>query len=159
MLEKEFGTQVDLGRVIKGWNSKEDKWSPAASAIESRAREARIFLHELAREYAVSHPGEDVHIAVVTHGGFLHYFTEDWNEHEKFEGTGWANTEVRSYAFVDEKRDALVELDSSRDGRGVRPLSESEQRNLKESAEKEWEESGYTTPREMEVERQEISVS
>ena len=32
-------------------------------------------------------------------GGFLHYFTEDWTGSDKFAGTGWANTEYRSYTF------------------------------------------------------------
>lgn len=32
-------------------------------------------------------------------GGLLHYLTDDWADQEKFPGTGWANTEFRSYTF------------------------------------------------------------
>jgi len=32
-------------------------------------------------------------------GGFLHYITDDWESKDKFPGTGWANTEFRSYTF------------------------------------------------------------
>ena len=160
VLEKEFSDKVDLNLVGEGWNSKKGKWSPAASAIESRARDARIWLQNLAEKHQEENTdGRDIHIVVVTHGGYLHYFTEDWNEHEKFVGTGWANTEYRSYKYVGEEGDALVELEESSKRRGVRQLSESEQRNLRESAEKEWSLSGYQTPREMEVEQTQIEVS
>lgn len=146
-----------MSLVTEGWNDKKGKWRPAASAIEARAKDARTWLHDLAKKEQ-ERTGEDVHIAVVTHGGFLHYFTEDWDEHEKFVGTGWANMEWRSYEFVSEEGDSLMEKGESRERRGVRPLSESEQRNLKESAEREWGKSGYQTPKEMEVEQVPISV-
>lgn len=80
---------VDLSLVKPGWDSKRIKWAPTAKAIESRARDARQWL--MARP--------EKNIVIVTHGGFLHYFTEDWGESNKFQGTGWANTEFRSYDF------------------------------------------------------------
>ena len=89
-------------------------------------------------------------IVVVTHGGFLHYFTEDWDGHEKFTGTGWANTEVRSYEFVTgaEEGASLMETRESRLRRLGReiPLTRDEQRELRASAEKGWQESGFQTP-------------
>lgn len=150
-IEAEFGEQVDLHLVTKGWNDKSSaKYNPAASAIEARALEARIILRRLAAEAHASSQfkDQDIHVVVVTHGGFLHYFTEDWNGHDRFVGTGWANTECRSYEFVDatDASASLVELQESRDRRGERPLSEAEQRNLKHSAEQEWQASGYQTP-------------
>lgn len=151
-IEAEFGDKVDLHLVHEGWNDKSitSKYNPAATAIEARALEARVFLRDLASQ-ARSGPefaDKDIHIAVVTHGGFLHYFTEDWNGHDRFVGTGWANTEWRSYEFVDEsdRTASLRELPKSRERRGERPLSEAEQRNLKDSAEKDWQASGYQTP-------------
>jgi len=150
-IEAEFGDKVDLHLVSEGWNDKtSEKYNPAASAIEARALEARVFLRKLAADARASgqFDGQDIHIVVVTHGGFLHYFTEDWNGHDRFVGTGWANTEWRSYEFVDETdaTASLKELQESRDRRGERPLSEAEQRNLKQSAEQEWQASGYQTP-------------
>lgn len=65
-----------MGLVHEGWNSKSGRWASNAPAIEKRAREARVWLRDLgmrAQEEGV----EDVNIVVVTHGGFLHYFTED----------------------------------------------------------------------------------
>ena len=61
---------VDLSRVKAGWNVKTGKWAPTADAIEKRAREARQWLK--------ARPEDE--IVVVTHGGFLHYFTEDWSD-------------------------------------------------------------------------------
>lgn len=157
VLEAEFGAGgvVDLGLVGEGWNGKVGRWSPAASAIEARAREARVWLRDLARE-AHTQGGDgngdgdkDVDIVVVTHGGFLHYFTEDWEGNEKFTGTGWANTEVRSYEFVDagmgDEAASLVETRESRRARrgSERGLSGDEQRQLRASAEREWAQSGF----------------
>ena len=70
LLQKEMeGKPVDLSRVINGWNSNQGKWAADAHSVEVRAREVRQWLK--ARPEKV--------IVVVTHGGFLHYFTEDWS--------------------------------------------------------------------------------
>ncbi|TVY32078.1 putative phosphatase [Lachnellula subtilissima] len=151
-LVEEFGKdgKVELGLVDEGWNSKKGKWSPSASAIEARAREARLYLRTLGTE-AAAKTNEDQHIVVVTHGGYLHYFTEDWDGHEKFTGTGWANTEYRDYEFVDgdETNAGLTETHESRQRRlgDEIPLTKDEQRELKASAEKEWSESGFQVPK------------
>lgn len=154
-LEEEFGKgkykgAVDLSRVESGWNSKTGKWSPAASAIEARALEARKILRELGQTWLEANPGEGgAHIVVTTHGGFLHYFTEDWEGNDKFTGTGWANTEFRSYHYVDERhqdeRASIKETTESRIRRlgTEKPLSEDEQRRLRDNAEREWGEAGY----------------
>lgn len=76
-LRREFkGKPVDLSLVTDGWNSKKGRWAPEADAIIERGREARVWL----RERKASN------VVVVTHGGFLHYFTEDWSGCEKFVG-------------------------------------------------------------------------
>lgn len=76
-VEREFeGQPVDLALVVPGWNSKKGKWAPAAKAIEERCRVARNWLK--------NRPEKE--IVVVTHGGFLHYFTEDWTDSDKFSG-------------------------------------------------------------------------
>ena len=144
-LVEEFGGEgegkVDLSLVKEGWNNKQGKWSLSASAIEARAREARLYLRTLGTE-AAAKTNQDQHIVVVTHGGYLHYFTEDWDGHEKFTGTGWANTEYRSYEFVDgeETNASLKETKESRERRRGEeiPLTKDEQRELRASAEREW---------------------
>lgn len=142
----EYAGCVDLSLVHEGWNSKTGKWSPASSAIEARAKEARIWLRELAEE--AHKKGEvngngDVEIVVVTHGGYLHYFTEDWVGMGEFVGTGWMNTEFRSYEF-EGAGDGLRETETSRRRRGKgQELSRDEQRELRASAERENEEKGF----------------
>lgn len=123
VLSKEMADKpVDLSLVEKGWEIKEGRWAPIGGAIEKRAREARQWLR--------ARPEKE--IALVAHGGLLHYLTEDWSGSEKYAGeitpylpnicservvfflspkiifklylrytgTGWANTEFRSYQFV-----------------------------------------------------------
>lgn len=77
VLEKEMaGKPVDLSRVEAGWNSKKGRWAPTADAIGTRAREVRQWLK--------ARPEKD--IVLVTHGGFLHYLTEDWADYNKIMG-------------------------------------------------------------------------
>jgi len=152
VLETEFnkdGEKVDFSEVGEDWNSKVGKWSPASSAIEARARIARIFLKMLGDE-AVAAGQEDVQIVLVTHGGFLHYLTEDWDGALGSVGTGWSNTEFRSYAFVDvDARNVSVrETKESRERRRgtEKELSKDEQRELRAAAEREWGLAGFQTP-------------
>lgn len=70
------GKPVDLSLVHEGWNNKLGKWDPTEEAIEARVKEARQWLK--------SRPEKE--IVVVTHGGLLHYLTEDWTDSGKFEG-------------------------------------------------------------------------
>jgi len=130
--------------VKEGWNDKQGKWSPASSAIERRAREARLWLRELASK-SQEEKGGDVEIVVVTHGGYLHYFTEDWEGAERGTGTGWENTEWRSYVFVEGEDASLEETTESRERRrgSERGLTKDEQRELRASREREWRESGF----------------
>ena len=68
VLRKEMADKpVDLSLVHEGWNSKTGKWEDEDEALKRRAREARQWL--------MGRPERE--IVLVTHGGFLHYFTED----------------------------------------------------------------------------------
>lgn len=62
-------------------------------------------------------------------------------------GTGWANTEFRSYTFDPASGDAasIIETGESRTRRRgtEKPLGESEQRNLKRTAAKDVQDTGY----------------
>lgn len=138
-LESEFGGdgKVDLGLLRDGWNDKgfASPNFPTMGKLEERARKSRVFLRELAR--GQSGKGEEVHIAVVTHGGFLHFLTQDWDGMRADVGTGWQNTEWRSYEFVDEMgSDGEARLRETRVSfRGRRGsatgLTETEQRELR----------------------------
>lgn len=87
-------------------------------------------------------------------GGFLHYFTEDWNESNKFAGTGWANTEWRSYTFASSLSDPsdahLSETPESRQRRkgGERALDREEHVNLKRTVTPEHKEAHHQGERE-----------
>lgn len=89
---------------------------------------------------------------LVTHGGLLHYLTEDWEDANLGMGTGWSNTELRSYNFVDEDESEearLVETSSSRKIRGKEgsmiPAGSAEQERLFRKAMVSWEGQGLET--------------
>lgn len=134
-------TSILASRDGKLWNSKKGRWAPNADAIIARAADARRWL--LARP--------EKEIVVVTHGGFLHYFTEDWTGADKFAGTGWANTEYRTYTFKSSTDPTLVETPESMERRRgkEKPLSKEEQKNLQRSTTKQWEQQGYQKAKEI----------
>lgn len=53
------------------------RYAPNNRALKERARAARRWLK--------ARPEKE--IVMVTHGGFLHYFTEDWEDSSQFQGT------------------------------------------------------------------------
>lgn len=61
----------------------------------------------------------DAQVVLVTHGGYLHYFTDDWEDSDLYPGTGWRNCESRSYCF--EEDDFMAE---DGDGDGEARLTE-----------------------------------
>ncbi|KAB5542969.1 histidine phosphatase superfamily [Coniochaeta sp. 2T2.1] len=140
VLARDFGGdggKVDLSLVKEGWNDKSSgsEWEPSIGKLEERARRARVWLRDLAKsEGEGGDGGEEKHIVVVSHGGFIHFFTEDWDGMNPSAGTGWANAEYRTYEFVDESgKDENASLKETRPSwrrrRGSAiPLTETEQR-------------------------------
>jgi len=139
-LRAEFGAagQVDLSLVQEGWNDKSfsSPWAPDMRKLEARARTARVWLRELGKKGTKEVDG-DVRIAVVTHGGFLHFLTDDFDGLNQQMGTGWANTECRTYEFVEpegeDDKAALRETSLSWKRRrgSATGLSETEQMEMK----------------------------
>jgi broad specificity phosphatase PhoE len=67
-----------------GWRREADgiqtgHYAPTNEAIKNRARAARRWLKERSEK----------EIVVVTHGGFLHYFTEDWEDSSHYQGKSY----------------------------------------------------------------------
>lgn len=84
---RENEVPVDLGLVQEGWNVKtlDNKWSPSSEALAKRATEARTYIRD--KVVQLQKDGEEnPEIVVVTHGGFLHYFTEDWEDSRTYNG-------------------------------------------------------------------------
>ena len=146
VLKQEYGDnpKVDLSLVHEGWNDKSGTYAPTARAIEDRARSARQWLRARTEQDVI----------VVTHGGLLHYLTGDWAGSAKFDGTGWANCEFRSYRFVDSDEEqegappenaGILETDESRRRRRgtEKPWTKEETAQFKETASKEWEAQGF----------------
>ncbi|KAJ5273639.1 hypothetical protein N7478_008764 [Penicillium angulare] len=90
-------------------------------------------------------------IVVVSHGAFLHFLTDDWEDACKHEATSWANTEHRIYDFVEGNEEmpgndkAMQETKESRQRRGKNgpPLSLESQRQLRETMLDGWAKQGY----------------
>ncbi|KAK5125374.1 hypothetical protein LTR85_000483 [Meristemomyces frigidus] len=140
------------------WNRKlfHSRFSPHSDAIKARARSTRRFLRERIVELMAKEGRDDVEVVLVSHGGFLHYFSNDWEDAASRPGTGFANCEVRSYQFdislkdeFDHDHDAtVVETAGSRRARGLThptpgPL---EQEKLFVEAMEGWEAQGLERP-------------
>ena len=164
-LAKEFeGKPVDFQLVHPDWNVKKGKFGPAQEALNARAREARLWL--LARpekEIVVVTHGTPISLrahgivlTAVPIGAFLHLLTDDWSDSARFNGTGWANTEFRSYTFASTDKEHepvtdahMVETEASRLRRhpaDTKPLSREEQAQAKAATQKEWQGQGYAEP-------------
>ncbi|KAF4501916.1 Histidine phosphatase superfamily, clade-1 [Fusarium agapanthi] len=123
VIKTEFQQQpVDFSLVEPGWEVKEGKWAPAIGSILERARAARQWLSER----------PETEIVVVTHGCFLHFFTDDWVNAVNPDGTDWANAEVRSYTISHDSRQGpvLCETRESRERRGVEPVPPTREEQL-----------------------------
>ena len=116
--------------MAEGWNNKKQgRYASDVESLEKRARDLRRWLK--------ARPEEE--IVLVTHGGFVHWFSEDWVGMDEGACTGWANTEWRTYAFDDDKgegeSDSIAETTESRKRRqGTEmPLTEMERVELERS--------------------------
>lgn len=164
-LKKEFhGKPVDLHLVKHGWDSKQGKFAPSTDAIKARARDARKWLmsrpeknivvvthgmhvpysytpltFRCCKDFPCCFGNTTLHKLTSILGGFLHFFTEDWSGAEKYSGTGWANTEYRSYTFSpNHPEDAhVVETAASKHRREVKGLDHNEHEQLKRTVSKE----------------------
>ncbi|KAF5724836.1 phosphoglycerate mutase family [Fusarium mundagurra] len=146
---------VDLSLVKNGWNVKDvgTRYSPESTAIATHAQDARIFIRQRKRQL-IEQGDTDPQVALVTHGGFLHYFTDDWEDSWLNRGTGWKSCETRSYVF---ERDVMNDTDvearltetmESRLKRGKgnpMPVNE-DQAMLFEQAMESWEKQGLQRP-------------
>ena len=152
---EEAGLPVDLSLLPDDWNVKclKSRYSPHSDAIKERAKASRHFIRQTGRDLAnAGYPNAE--IAFVTHGGFLHYFTNDWENADTKPGTGWENCETRSYTFRhDFTRDdddfaELVETAQSREVRGAegKQKGRHEQEELFEQTMQGWEAQGLQRP-------------
>lgn len=116
LLQEFHAHPVDLSLVPTGWNLKHDHASDP-QVFQERALFVRRWLKDRK---------ENV-ICLVSHGGFLHYLTEDWNGFEEKRGTDWANCEWRTYEFKDT-------LDSDDDNATLIEVEESRARRLEQEA-------------------------
>ncbi|KAI0405106.1 phosphoglycerate mutase-like protein [Xylaria palmicola] len=134
-LRDEFGDLVDFRLVAGDWNRKtpDSRYYPDPRKLEARARSARLWLRDLVRDAG----DDDAQVVLVTHGGILHFMTEDWSGIDPGRGTGWENTEYRSYEFSDktgqDPHASLTELPESRRRRQGHEISytEAEQREMR----------------------------
>ncbi|KAJ5081155.1 phosphoglycerate mutase-like protein [Penicillium angulare] len=143
LLEKEReNLPIDIGLLTDDWTSKEGRYQAIRGKIQARALNMRCWLRK--------RPEKD--IAVVSHGAFLHFLTDDWEDACKHEATSWANTEHRVYNFVEQSDEmhgndeaSMQETTFSRERRGKTgpPLNLESQRQLREIMLDGWVKQGY----------------
>ncbi|KAK6526150.1 hypothetical protein TWF281_011186 [Arthrobotrys megalospora] len=114
----EYHTHLDFSPVSKSapdWPQKNGIF--AAKNVETRG--------SYAREYLYNNFGNEDEVLIVSHGGYLHVLTEDWDSYDEMKGTAWENTERRSFV-VKKNGEGKVVLEEteesvrSRGGHGVR---------------------------------------
>ena len=144
---------VDLSLLTENWNQKpfHGRYSPHSDAIKARARAARHFLREKVAELMAKEGRDDVQIVLISHGGFLHYFSDDWEGAATRPGTGWTNGEVRSFQFAslnDDPEARIVETTFSRQARSLNhPMpGPADQEKLFVEAMEGWEAQGLERP-------------
>ncbi|KAK1141283.1 hypothetical protein N8T08_009186 [Aspergillus melleus] len=109
---RDWDVAIDWSFVHERWTSKSGRYKPVTESIEDRARAVRQWLSQCPEK----------EIVVVSHGAFLHFLTEDWEDSYTHEGTGWSNAEFRTYVLepktsgVDDV--SFVETGESRRRRG-----------------------------------------
>lgn len=146
---------VDISLLTDSWNIKtlNGRYSPASAAISARARDCRVLLRQKARELQQK-GDENVEIVLVAHGGYMHYITNDWEEADTNSGTGWQNTEYRTYVFEntltsdDDSEAFIVETMDSRKRRGKDyPMyGHEQQKMLYNQMMQGWEDQGLQNP-------------
>ena len=74
-LRKRFGESTNLAGVRESWTDKSEGayFEPEWSKLLDRTREARKALRTMVKE-------SDKDIVVVSHGGVLHFLTDDWQD-------------------------------------------------------------------------------
>lgn len=140
---------TDLSLVVEGWNNKDvrGRYSPASLAVKARARDTRRFLRQKAKELEAA-GDQNPEIVLVAHGGYLHYFTDDWEHSNKYHGTGWKNCEFRSFVFENDNSDPdarIIETMESRKNRGLDypTHSKDKQEELFQKSMQNWEGEGF----------------
>jgi broad specificity phosphatase PhoE len=91
---------VDLTMVEDGWTdmSLQSPYFQASAALRMRARKTRRWLKGKLDEL-VRAGKENATIALVSHGNFLHWLTDDWEKADDLRHTGWYYCEYREYFF------------------------------------------------------------
>ncbi|KAL5360166.1 phosphoglycerate mutase-like protein [Aspergillus floccosus] len=84
---KILDVSIDYSHVNDAWTSKKGRYSPQITAIHDRARSVRHWLSTRSEKQ----------IVLVSHGAFLHFLTDDWEDSYIEEATGWRNAEYRTY--------------------------------------------------------------
>jgi broad specificity phosphatase PhoE len=87
---QELETRIDYDLVVEGWNSKEGYWGADEPEVKQRAADLRAWRFDRPEQT----------ILLVTHGAFLHYFTEDWEGFHPSLGSAYRNCEVREFTFT-----------------------------------------------------------
>jgi broad specificity phosphatase PhoE len=91
-LKGEFGDVANFHRCLDtytDYNTKQGRWAPDGTSLETRALELRRFLRDR----------EEEEVVVASHGDFLHYVTGEINDDGTQAKGWWQNTEFRSYRF------------------------------------------------------------
>jgi hypothetical protein len=93
-----FGVdRMDWSLVEEGWNSKAGPYAASLEAVTARAAALRATVYAQSCEAVI----------LVTHGAFLHFFTDDWTAFDGSKGTAYENCEFREFCWERDEQDTL----------------------------------------------------
>ncbi|KAF7845971.1 hypothetical protein BT93_L5758 [Corymbia citriodora subsp. variegata] len=104
-LQEEYGEKLDARHMTDDWNTNKGEWQMNSESIEAHVVELRRRISKLPHK----------HVALVAHGG-VSCFLFDW-----IKADSWANTEYRSYDFIEGNGGHLKETEESRKRRANGP--------------------------------------
>ncbi|KAF2021007.1 phosphoglycerate mutase family protein-like protein [Aaosphaeria arxii CBS 175.79] len=115
-LEFDVHSKLDLSLLEKGWTSKQGQYAYTKEAILKRAAGLRSWLYQRPEK----------NIILVSHGAFMHFFTEDLDTVDAMTSTAYLNCELRIFTFTPSSTEDDAHVQETPESRTTRGANQRE---------------------------------